>query len=201
MSNKKELNIYSFAKLFLEKKNNENYAFISTYIRNISTFLWNVWRYPIVIYITSQCCNEDWKWTKDEDEESSDLENRPKTKTLRNFEKSSKYFRFSLFQFLLFWFSLFWFSLLVSAFPVFTFPVSAFLVSAFWVSTFWVSIFPVSTFWVSTFPVSTFWVLVSGFHFLGFWFPVFQFPLFRFPLLCFCLFCLRLPLFWFLLWV
>ena len=36
--------------------------------------------------------NEDWKWTEDEDEESSDLENGPKTKTkiLRNFEKSSK---------------------------------------------------------------------------------------------------------------
>ena len=28
----------------------------------------------------SQCCNEDWKWTEDEDEESSDLENRPKTR-------------------------------------------------------------------------------------------------------------------------
>ena len=39
-----------------------------------------------------QCCNEDWKWTEDEDEESSDLENRPKTKILQNFEKSSKTF-------------------------------------------------------------------------------------------------------------
>ena len=43
-----------------------------------------------------QCCNEDWKWTKDEDEESLDLENRPKTKTkiLQNFEKSSKTFEY-----------------------------------------------------------------------------------------------------------
>ena len=43
-----------------------------------------------------QCCNEDQKWTEDEDEESSDLENRPKTKTkiLRNFEKSSKTFEY-----------------------------------------------------------------------------------------------------------
>ena len=41
-----------------------------------------------------QCCNEDQKWTEDEDEESSGSEKRPKTKTkiLRNFEKSSKTF-------------------------------------------------------------------------------------------------------------
>ena len=43
---------------------------------------------------TYQCCNEDQKWTEDEDEESSGSEKRPKTKTkiLRNFEKSSKTF-------------------------------------------------------------------------------------------------------------
>ena len=28
-----------------------------------------------------QCCNEDWKWTEDEYEDSSDSENRPKTNT------------------------------------------------------------------------------------------------------------------------
>ena len=42
----------------------------------------------------SQCCNEDQKWTEDEDEESSGSEKRPKTKMkiLWNFEKSSKTF-------------------------------------------------------------------------------------------------------------
>ena len=41
-----------------------------------------------------QCCNEDQKWTKDEDEESSGSQKRPKTKTkiLRKFEKSLKTF-------------------------------------------------------------------------------------------------------------
>ena len=43
--------------------------------------------------VLQQCCNEDWKWTKDEDEESSDQENRPKMKILRNFEKSLKTFK------------------------------------------------------------------------------------------------------------
>ena len=47
----------------------------------------------------NQCCNEDWKWTEDEDEESSGLQKRPKTKTkiLQNFEKSSKTFEDSNF--------------------------------------------------------------------------------------------------------
>ena len=42
----------------------------------------------------TQCCNEDQKWTEDEDEESSGSEKRPKTKMkiLWNFEKSSKTF-------------------------------------------------------------------------------------------------------------
>ena len=41
-----------------------------------------------------QSCNEDWKWTKYEDEESSDSENGPKTNTkiLRQFKNSSKIF-------------------------------------------------------------------------------------------------------------
>ena len=44
--------------------------------------------------LVSQCCNEDQKWTEDEDEESSGSEKRPKTKMkiLWNFEKSSKTF-------------------------------------------------------------------------------------------------------------
>ena len=42
-----------------------------------------------------QCCNEDKKWTKDEDEEASGSEKRPKMKTkiLWNFEKSLKTFK------------------------------------------------------------------------------------------------------------
>ena len=44
------------------------------------------------IICKNQCCNEDQKWTEDEDEESSGSEKRPKTKILRNFEKSSKTF-------------------------------------------------------------------------------------------------------------
>ena len=39
-------------------------------------------------FTTVQCCNEDQKWT--EDEESSGSEKRLKTKILQNFEKSSK---------------------------------------------------------------------------------------------------------------
>ena len=41
-----------------------------------------------------QCCNEDQKWTKDEDEDSSGSEKIPKTKTkiLQNFEKFLKTF-------------------------------------------------------------------------------------------------------------
>ena len=41
---------------------------------------------------SKQCCNEDWKWTEDEDKDSLDLESRLKMKILRNFEKSSKTF-------------------------------------------------------------------------------------------------------------
>ena len=39
-----------------------------------------------------QCCNEDWKWTEDEYEDSLVSENRPKTNTknLRQFKNSSK---------------------------------------------------------------------------------------------------------------
>ena len=48
----------------------------------------------ILILIMYQCCNEDWKWTEDEYEDSSVSENRPKTNTknLRQFKISSKIF-------------------------------------------------------------------------------------------------------------
>ena len=47
-----------------------------------------------ILIVYKQCCNEDQKWTEDEDEESSGSEKRPKTKMkiLWNFEKSSKTF-------------------------------------------------------------------------------------------------------------
>ena len=45
-------------------------------------------------WISIQCCNEDWKWTEDEYEDSSVFENRPKTNTknLRPFKNSLKIF-------------------------------------------------------------------------------------------------------------
>ena len=40
-----------------------------------------------------QCCNKDWYQAEDEDKDSSESEKGPKTKILRTFKKSSKFFK------------------------------------------------------------------------------------------------------------
>ena len=50
-----------------------------------------LWQWPVREFLR-QCCNEDWKWTEDEESLGSEKRAKTKTKILRNYEKSSKTF-------------------------------------------------------------------------------------------------------------